>query len=483
MKKMNVIFTYALLLLLINISSADIAPKTLSISGVFLPPDSADFNSGNVFDIQSAVDVSMAAETVLVDLYPTFIKVKAVFLMKGGKRGERNLTTGFPEAIYKHLSSRPLDYLTITVNDKKVTPYFHADKIYGQQPATLWWLFNMDVPPGKDVKVVVSYYQLLHNKYGYSDNIDKFLSGTTQFMCGYILRTGALWKDNIGHAKIKLITHGNLDRYLKLYPTPHKSSNNIYEWEYSDWSPKSDLSIILDFPNKYIDSVSSGIAPYNFENISPRIRLIDRILRFSRSPFLTEEKIDVLMTAVMDAANQDDDYELKIYARKVLEFFRNNVKEYAKNLYIDLDIVVRERITKEGNVIITEDLRPGIYFPDDWDDLFFRTGTTMGTFLHNMTIKNALSLLTPAEIIEIDSSFVQDRLYKDGMTRFKSYAYPLGGQYSENGIFAQISEDFFMSLRQRYRTIIMIVIGLISTLFLFLIYFAWKYYKNKFRKK
>jgi len=481
MKKIKIFLVCANLLILINISVADIAPTPNSYSGIPLPSDSTAFNKDPFSDKHHVVDVSMAAETVFVDLYPTFLKVKAVFRMRGGKTGARNLTAGFPENIVKRFASHPLYNLVISVNEKKVTPYYHADFITDSGPGTYWWLFNLDVPPERGVKVVVSYYQLLFNEYGYGKYRDSFLSGTSEFIGGYIFRTGALWKDNIGHAKIKLTTHGELDKYLTLNPTPHKSSKNIYEWNYFDWNPKNDLSMTLNFPNKYIDSVSSGIAPYNFENISPRIRFIDKLLRFSRSPILTEEKNNVLITAILDAASQDENYELKIYAHKVLEFLRNNISEYANNLNKYLDIVDRRQIDEEG--VISYDFKPGDYDTDKWDDIFFRTGTIMGTYLHNITAQDALFMLTPEKAIEIDSSFTLDRLYKDGMKIFRNHSKPIDGRFSEYGTLGLVSEDLFNSLRQQNRTNIFIVIGIFTALFLMLIYFAWKFYKNKYSKK
>jgi len=188
-----------------------------------------------------------------------------------------------------------------------------------------------------------------------------------------------------------------------------------------------------------------------------------------------------LITAILDAANQDENYELKIYAHKVLEFLHKNISEYANNLYKYLDIVDRQQMGEEG--VVYYDFKPGDYDTDKWDDIFFRTGTIMGTYLHNITAQDALFMLTPEKAIEIDSSFTLDRLYKDGMKIFRNHSKPIDGRFSEYGTLGLVSEDLFNSLRQQNRTNIFIVIGIFTALFLMLIYFAWKFYKNKYSKK
>jgi hypothetical protein len=489
MKKVKILIICASFILLFNTSFSDIAPTPNCYSGVPLPTDPSDstfFNKIPIISKRPFINVSMAAETVLVDLYPTFLKIKAVFRMKGGEIGAGNLTAGFPENIYKHFTSPPLDNLTITVNDKKVITHYYTNNASEYALNTLWWFFKLDVPPEKDVKVVVSYYQFLYKALNQSDYYS-FLDDTSTFMGGYIFRTGALWKNNIGYAKIRLSTHGEIDKYLKLYPTPHESSKNSYRWEYFDWNPINDLSIVLNFPNKYLESISSGKAPYNLENISPRICFLDRLLRFQRSRILTEEKIDTLISAVIEAANQNDDYELKLYAHKILDFFRNNIKEYTDNLYKYLDPADQKlHIKNDEDGYDVFDIKNGTFNTDKWDEICFRTDTKLGMFLHNIAKKNALSSLTPKEIIEVDSSFVQDRLYNDGLERFKrfkNYLRLIDGRSSEYGSLGLIGEDYFMKVRRQYRTIIITVLGMLTGLSFVILYFSIRLLKNKYQKK
>jgi len=480
--KFHLIFT--LLIFLYNTLLSDIAPTPYSYSGVPFPSDPSDslaLNRDPFSYKESFVDVSMVAETVFVDLYPTFLKVKVIFQMKGGKVGGRNLTAGFPENIYKRFASHPLYNFKIMVNDKQITPYYHADKIYDHIPSTFWWLFNLNVPPDKNVKVDISYYQLLFNKHSYSNSTrESFLDDTTEFKGGYILRTGALWKGNIGHAKIKLASHGEIEKYLTITPTPHKSTNNVYEWEYYDWNPNENINIRLNLPNKYMDNVSSGNAPYTFENVPPRIQFIDRLIRFDRRFFHTEEKVEDLIAAIVNAANQNDDYELKIYAHKILEFYQTHMKEYTNELFQTWN-----PDTSADGTIISRRLEGWFFDTETWDDLdyiIFNPGTHMGKYLHSISRENALMLLTPQDEIELDTTFTKDRLYIDGFERFITSQSYRGSRSSEFGNFGLVTEDLFYMLRLKYRTKIMVVLGLIALLFLVIIYFTFRLLKIKFGK-
>ena len=71
----------------------------------------------------------------------------------------------------------------------------------------------------KNVKVEISYFQLLYNKHSYTNlTRESILDDTTKFIGGYILQTGALWKGTIGHAKIKLTSYGAIEKYLTIKP-------------------------------------------------------------------------------------------------------------------------------------------------------------------------------------------------------------------------------------------------------------------------
>jgi hypothetical protein len=113
----------------------------------------------------------------------------------------------------------------------------------------LWYLWKAHFPAGKRQTIVVTY--------------DYIIGGMnyTRRRTGYILATGAGWKNPIGKAKIVLEIAGSLQHANVFGVQPERNlrwdGENTYTWEFTDLEPtdRDNIRILYDNNEKYVADV------------------------------------------------------------------------------------------------------------------------------------------------------------------------------------------------------------------------------------
>ncbi len=281
---------------------ADVAPDPRSVALQQLIPVGHEMKlsrynqmgvaAGPIAD--APVDVSMAAEKVVMDIYPTFAHVQVTFHMKSGQAGEKGLQVGFPETLMsthigyegrmtsQYTSSLPMDGLLVKVNGKSLSPRLESiDRV-------IWWVWTMDFEPQKNVTIEVSYFQGLEA----SIENDKHMLYAT-----YILRSGSLWKGPIGKAEIVTTLHGLDPAEARFTWPPDKTEGSRFFWTLTNIEPDRDFIAGVSMKNSEVVASAFGKPPYEFDAASKGFRTNDRITRLNRLITLQKESFDEKTTA------------------------------------------------------------------------------------------------------------------------------------------------------------------------------------------
>jgi hypothetical protein len=98
-----------------------------------------------------------------------------------------------------------------------------------------WYIFNVYIKEN-EIKNIKNTYKVEFTSNSQGD-----------IYAGYIIKTGAYWKDKIGHAKI-YFNMGTIKPYniLNLYPNNFRFDGNNLIWEKYDFEPEYDLQVVFN---------------------------------------------------------------------------------------------------------------------------------------------------------------------------------------------------------------------------------------------
>ncbi len=190
--------------------------------------------------------VRMQAETVVVNVLqadPPRAQVTADFVMRNLGSGTEKLGVRFPIAASDGWSKFPeIRNVSIQVDGRGVT-YRRVEgpePIYNSEDTLVPWAqFDVNFPPGQDVKIRVSYDL---NGTGYPQEFQ-----TTFY---YMLSTGAGWKDTIGSAEIilRLPYEANPQNVIlsEYGPQGARFSGQEVHWTYTDLEPTRENNFTFD---------------------------------------------------------------------------------------------------------------------------------------------------------------------------------------------------------------------------------------------
>lgn len=223
---------------------------------------------GNVEPVQHD-SIRMKNEQVNITLYDDQLKVRVDYWFENtGNR--QKVVMGFPNS----KDFDPVGKYIYGINDfkafdgKKELKVFRKDKEgeKGKHPSALYECFKVQFNKGETKQITNTYSQ----KYN-SDNDDNIFTG-------YILRTGASWKGDIGNIKIIIKSELLPERMKKktgyfieecdkceiikvdydfsISPKKYSINNNIIKMEFNNIEPDFDIKIFI--PSKTIKSVSAS---------------------------------------------------------------------------------------------------------------------------------------------------------------------------------------------------------------------------------
>ena len=271
-------------------------------------------------------DVVMVSEEIWVDVEKGFVECKFVFKNTGEKK---DVLMGFPakmedngdNTMEKNLYFKDFKtYLKgaeIPVNTEKgIKPVDLKDSTYPYYSE--WYTFNVHFDAGETKNIRNTY------------RVDSTYYSTGDVLSGYILKTGAFWKDAIGYAKVTFDL-GNIKPYeiSRIFPFSMKyEGKNKLVWERSNFEPEFDLEIMY---NAY---------RYNIE----ALQTIDSIDRDYLQTFIEEvhefEKLD----SKLDGMSEE---ELKNHFNKYAEDKKAGTAKYIQSK-------MPEDILKEKGPVIKE---------------------------------------------------------------------------------------------------------------------------------
>jgi hypothetical protein len=244
---------------------ADMAPATFS---------------GVTLTITNNDAVRMKKEEVDIYYQGRYTQVKAVFVMENLTGETASLDIGFPitdledpESMFKDLvkgKERLFDF-QVRENGRPVTSIV-AQKITQKIPDRidkkwLWFAWKQAFPPGETVVDV---------EYRISPNLSY---GSCFKNIYYILSTGALWRNNIGEARIsvhfpKTITNEQVTSATN--PANYAIEGNTVTWKFRDFEPTEKDNLQLEFiPFWIYDKVQSLRMQIknNPQAVKPRLEL------------------------------------------------------------------------------------------------------------------------------------------------------------------------------------------------------------------
>ena len=192
-----------------------------------------------VFPLQEN-DVIMEAEEITVDLEKNSVECIFIFHNTGKKK---SVYMGFPGQLgLKHENTNAVDLRVrnfITYIKGKEVPVTREKSIKRDTLERLNMqdyneFFTFTVPFEADERIII------RNTYDFMPTYDSI----GNVYSGYVLETGAMWKDTIGSAKV-IFKLGNIKPYqiVKLNPGGFKFEGNTLVWERKDFEPKYNLQV------------------------------------------------------------------------------------------------------------------------------------------------------------------------------------------------------------------------------------------------
>lgn len=165
---------------------------------------------------------------------------------------EKDVLMGFPnvpDEIPENSDADRMSYSDFTANDGstslKVELLKSAPSIKYKGYSS-WFTFNVHFKKGEK-KIINNSYKFNTTVYSTGDNL-----------VGYIIDTGAVWKDKIGHAKVTFFLP-DLKPYeissLQGDPYFHMESGKV-TWERYNFEPARNIEVLYNERNKFIDGLS-----------------------------------------------------------------------------------------------------------------------------------------------------------------------------------------------------------------------------------
>ncbi len=213
----------------------------LSTGRVYADDTSLGRTPEGVFPIDEK-DIVMESEEITVDLEKNSVLCSFVFRNTGSAK---NVLMGFPGKIYHDIGDTLTQEVNLELADFKAyangnkLPVRHEKTDAGKNAETSNELryseyYTFTVPFKTNGKVTVK------NTYSFHPSYDSMGSIFT----GYVLKTGAMWKDKIGSAKVTFRLGGIKPYQIDhLMPGGFKFEGKNLIWERTDFEPEYDLYI------------------------------------------------------------------------------------------------------------------------------------------------------------------------------------------------------------------------------------------------
>ena len=207
--------------------------------------------------------IQMQRELVLVDLYRNYAVVKGTYWFLNHGASDHRIHVGYPingkvAAVGReHVSFKDLYHLRVRVTDSLVPVHrlsrhpdsslarLGADNVGAIREADDWYVWTMDFPAGKPVKVEV--YFVVHTPASLTEGYGRREANAFE----YILHTGSAWKDSIlsGQLVVTLKDGLHVDDVLGLYPskkTRYSDNRILYTFTSLRPSVEDDLVVWYD---------------------------------------------------------------------------------------------------------------------------------------------------------------------------------------------------------------------------------------------
>ncbi|HPU41049.1 MAG TPA: hypothetical protein PKY26_01385 [Acetivibrio clariflavus] len=200
-------------------------------------------------------DIVMVSEDIYYEVEKGFVECNFVFKNTGKAK---DVLMGFPakmesdsdnaieERLYFKDFKTYLDDTEIPVNTEKgKKPVDLKDSTYPYYSE--WYTFNVHFAAGETKNIRNTY------------KVESTLYSNGDILSGYILKTGAFWKDTIGHAKVTFDL-GNIKPYeiSRIFPFSMKyEGENKLVWERSNFEPEFDLEIMYNNYRYDIDTLQN----------------------------------------------------------------------------------------------------------------------------------------------------------------------------------------------------------------------------------
>jgi len=271
-------------------------------------------------------DIVMVSEDIYCDVEKGFVECNFVFKNTGKAK---DVLMGFPakmesdsdNAIEERLYF--IDFKTylgdteIPVNTEKgKKPVDLEDSTYPYYSE--WYTFNVHFDAGETKNIRNTY------------KVESTLYSNGDILSGYILKTGAFWKDAIGHAKVTFDL-GSIKPYeiSRIFPfSMNYEGKNKLVWERNNFEPEFDLEIIY---NKY---------RYDVETLQKDEYVDKEFLNAAIEEVKEFEELD----SKLDVLSKED---LKNLYNKYLEDGKIGIAKYIQSKILDV-------IQKEKGPVIKE---------------------------------------------------------------------------------------------------------------------------------
>ncbi|MCB9752980.1 MAG: hypothetical protein H6713_23750 [Myxococcales bacterium] len=317
---------------------ADIAPPPSSVAHGVAPAGGEALvelfeSTGDSIALRDAGgDVTLASESIELDLYPELLHVRARVELVVGPAARSPVTVGLPEAIPPFERNAPIEALVVLVDGAPVATrprgaWINARDLAGagersrwdrharlkSWTASDWWTWDVALAPGERVALDIEYVQLL--RYTPRER------GGEAYV-GFASRTGAPWAGPVGEARVRLRLHGvpadALDRRAlarALEGARDESSSAVaIDWSRAGFEPQVDLVIPLR-----VDAPLPAALPLAPDE-PPGVTLARRVARVTSLREL--DSVAALVPALQRARTGEDPLARRVAERALAELDR-----------------------------------------------------------------------------------------------------------------------------------------------------------------
>jgi len=205
---------------------------------------------GQIVPVQND-DVKMVSEKVTIDLSKGFGKAECLFRLRNLTDRELSFKMGFPFLAWDWRDgfSQGKEFRVFSSQKELPSELIHQSKDIDTlnppfQALRVWTMF---FPPRAD-RIVKCIYDVAMSGGG-SEEGEPFPTDDEGFL--YVARTGALWKDRIDTADVKIILPWSIDSLsndsvrsiVTVVPGEHVWERNIVTWHFEHWKPDTNIEI------------------------------------------------------------------------------------------------------------------------------------------------------------------------------------------------------------------------------------------------